>query len=261
MTTQRPLRVPVDVLPRIEVAGRFFHDDRRFASVYRSPAHALHLYEYPGRIRFGDHTVEFEPGALTLSPAGGETRYDLPRPGRHWCVHFTLPRGRCDTVALPLYTPAGPHRDELTDRLARLSRLHHTARPIARATATAALADLLLTLAMWHASGEREPDDAIDRVINLVQRRLDRPLGVDDFVDAAQLSQNYLARRFKQRIGMTMPGYLLHARIERARLLLTTTDLPIKAIAARVGLPDAQHFNKQFRRLTGKSPSAYRARG
>jgi AraC-like DNA-binding protein len=35
-------------------------------------------------------------------------------------------------------------------------------------------------------------------------------------------------------------------------------DLPMKRIAARVGMPDPQHFNKQFRLLTGLSPSAAR---
>lgn len=257
----------IEAVPRIEVAGRFYHDDRGFRATYRSPRHALHLYDYAGRIRFDHETVAFRPGAVTLSPAGVVTRYDLPRPGRHWCVHFVAPPGRAargaSTTRLPLLTPAGRQRDYLVERLSRISQLHHTPRPTTRAAAAAALAELLLTLAAWHDAtdtqlGPRTTTDAVDRVVDLVQRRLDRPIGVADMVNVAQLSQNYLAQRFKQRMGMTMPRYLLHARIERARLLLTTTDLPVKAIAARVGLPDAQHFNKQFRRLVGTSPSAYR---
>ena len=50
----------------------------------------------------GGDPAAFAPGAVTLSPAGVETRYDLPKPGRHWCVHFTAPRGREPTTALPV---------------------------------------------------------------------------------------------------------------------------------------------------------------
>jgi len=38
-------------------------------------------------------------------------------------------------------------------------------------------------------------------------------------------------------------------------------DLPIKAVAIQVGLADPQHFNKQFRRVVGVSPTAYRNQG
>ena len=69
------------------------------------------------------------------------------------------------------------------------------------------------------------------------------------------MTQNYLARMFRKRFGMTIPRYLLNRRIDYARHLLTTTNIPIHRVAARVGLPDPQHFNKQFRKLVGTSPS------
>jgi transcriptional regulator GlxA family with amidase domain len=43
-----------------------------------------------------------------------------------------------------------------------------------------------------------------------------------------------------------------------ARLLLVTTDLPVGAIAARVGVRDPQYFNKLVRRFLGDSPTAIR---
>jgi AraC-like DNA-binding protein len=42
---------------------------------------------------------------------------------------------------------------------------------------------------------------------------------------------------------------------------LTTTDLPIKAVAARVGITDLHYFNKVIRRYLGASPRAVRAMG
>jgi len=45
-----------------------------------------------------------------------------------------------------------------------------------------------------------------------------------------------------------------------ARELLEATELSIKEVAVRVGISDAQYFNKQFRRFSGESPSRYRDR-
>ena len=75
------------------------------------------------------------------------------------------------------------------------------------------------------------------------------------------MSQNYLARHFRQRFGQTLPRFFLMCRMNEARRLLETTDLSVKAAAARVGMPDAQHFNKQYRRFIGMSPTATRAAG
>ncbi|MCY1247111.1 Arabinose operon regulatory protein [compost metagenome] len=45
----------------------------------------------------------------------------------------------------------------------------------------------------------------------------------------------------------------------RARLLLDTTDLTIAEVGREVGLYDQFYFSRQFRRMHGVSPSAYRA--
>ena len=75
----------------------------------------------------------------------------------------------------------------------------------------------------------------------------------------AGLTQNYLARRFREHFGCTLHGYQLARRIEHASQLLESTDMPIARIAERLGFSDAQHFNKQFRRLLSASPTSFRA--
>ena len=87
---------------------------------------------------------------------------------------------------------------------------------------------------------------------------IELPLTVPSIAREVGLSQNYLARFFRKRYGMTIPRYLLVRRIDLARHLLLTSDDLVKQIAGRVGLPDPQYFNKQFRRLTGSNPSDFR---
>ena len=113
--------------------------------------------------------------------------------------------------------------------------------------------------------GRRAPaalhgEQAVHRAADILNTRFNGELSVPDLADEVAMTQNYLARRFKRRFGMTIPRYLLTVRMQHAQLLLSTTNLPIGRIAHRVGMPDRQHFNKQFRRSAGASPSAFRSR-
>ena len=83
-------------------------------------------------------------------------------------------------------------------------------------------------------------------------------IDVASLAGSSGLSRNFFASRFRERFGMTVAAYLLHLRMEMAKNLILSTSRPIKEIAFDCGIPDANYFNKQFRRLTGMSPSRYR---
>jgi transcriptional regulator GlxA family with amidase domain len=100
---------------------------------------------------------------------------------------------------------------------------------------------------------------ALDRLVEILDERFHEPLTVPDLAREVGLSRNYLARLFRDRMGLTVQRYIANRRMELARHLLSTSRLSIKEIGAKVGWPDPQHFNKQFHRLAGLSPSAARA--
>ena len=75
--------------------------------------------------------------------------------------------------------------------------------------------------------------------------------------ERAKRSPGTIARKFKEAHRTTLTQYLLLRRIDRAKSLLATTTLTIFEIGSAVGIPDAQYFNKQFRKCTGISPIRY----
>ena len=263
-------RWPAHVPPSVRLAGVFPLDDRDFAHRYGSASvHALHLHEYEGVFRIDGRDHALRPGVVTLSPARGWTAYHLPTPGRHWCVHFEAARGAprgALAAAIPLVVALGERQAEAAARMATVVRHHAAAQRggragrLAAAAASASLLELLLWLATLGRADAAAAVDPVDQLLDLLDRWLDRPLAVPELARAVGVSQNYLARRFRQRTGLTIPGYILRRRVERARLLLTTTTMPVKLVGARVGLPDPQHFNKTFRRVAGVSPSSLRRR-
>lgn len=244
---------PLGVIPRIATAGRFRLGDLAHETQYRGTTHALHLHEYSGRMRLAGSERAIDMGDVTLSPAGLPSSYALEAPGQHWCIHFIAGAAR-GTIALPLHC-AG--RTALRERFAQIAALHGRAgdNPVAAVQAGLALQALLLDLA---APPPARPD-AVERAAAVIDARFAEVLTVADIAKAVDRSPAALARAFRARFGTTMPHRLIARRVEHARYLLESTDLPIWRVAERVGIPDPHHFNKTVRRLTGASPSAIRA--
>ncbi|MCE9615877.1 MAG: AraC family transcriptional regulator [Lentisphaerae bacterium] len=258
------LRWPVRVLPVIHEAGRYPLDEAGFESTYRHPTHALHLHAYRGTWELNGRRFPLQPGCVTISPARAATRYDLPHAGHHWCIHFHPVPARGPLAPIPLHALVPPQREYVAVRMAEIAwHFNQPRSALAQGRAAALLQDLLLGMAARATASPRpagRADAALDHLIALIDERFAETWSVPRLAQEVGLSQDHLARCFRRRMGMTVPHYLLHRRITHARELLQNTDLPVNRIAARVGMPDPQHFNKQFRRLTGHSPSAGRRR-
>lgn len=71
-------------------------------------------------------------------------------------------------------------------------------------------------------------------------------------------SEYHLSRKFKQEMGVPIRTYIQYVRVERARLLLATTDDPIGQIAQRLQFCSGSHFSDVFQKIAGQKPQQYR---
>jgi AraC-like DNA-binding protein len=72
------------------------------------------------------------------------------------------------------------------------------------------------------------------------------------------VSTFYFCKLFKKATGLTFTEYLGRVRIEKAKALLLNPHLRISEIAYDVGFQSLTHFNRVFRQVTGRSPTAFR---
>lgn len=72
------------------------------------------------------------------------------------------------------------------------------------------------------------------------------------------ISPSYLSSLFKQDTGTTIVDYINSQRVDRAAVLLATTDRSIAAVAAAVGILDVNYFTKIFKKQLGTTPTQYR---
>ncbi len=78
--------------------------------------------------------------------------------------------------------------------------------------------------------------------------------------DIFYLDPDYASRLFKNELGISFKNYLIQKRIDVARNLLVSTDLPINTIADHVGYGNYSYFTRIFKKVTGVTPVEYRNR-
>ncbi len=72
-------------------------------------------------------------------------------------------------------------------------------------------------------------------------------------------NEKYLTTFFKKYSGITLKQHILQAKMELAKFALSETTGPISQIAFSLGFSDAHNFSNAFHKVTGLSPSEYRA--
>lgn len=100
--------------------------------------------------------------------------------------------------------------------------------------------------------------DTLKRGLELIRNRPTAKLSVVELALAVGMSVRSLHRRCLEEFGTTPAKLIERLRIENARLLITTTPLEAKVVAARSGFENPARMARAFQRTLGMSPRAYR---
>jgi YesN/AraC family two-component response regulator len=100
--------------------------------------------------------------------------------------------------------------------------------------------------------------DMKEVILQYLKKHYRTELSMQDVAQAFHYSEAHFCKLFKQAFQMNFTAYLTHFRIEKAKQLLGENKYNVKEVGEAVGYSDANYFAKVFRRITGKSPSAYR---
>jgi len=96
------------------------------------------------------------------------------------------------------------------------------------------------------------------RIVTYIEANLGSKIAIRQMADLVALSESHFSRAFKQSLGSSPMAYVRLRRIERARLMMTSTSEPLMDIALACGFTDQPHLNKYFRRVVGMSPGLWR---
>lgn len=123
-------------------------------------------------------------------------------------------------------------------------------------------------LLKWHDEGQlpytslvrRTPhaDSVVRRSENWLQAHFRDPRAISMLIETVGIPERSLKRRFKMATGMSLIEYIHSLRVEEAKRLLETSEVPVEDIAQAVSYEDNSFFRRLFKRLTGLTPGQYR---
>ena len=99
--------------------------------------------------------------------------------------------------------------------------------------------------------------DLGDRLAAIVERRYTEPISLKTLSSEIGVSAPYLGRVFRRKTGQAFSAALNYRRIERAKELLRFRTVSAKDIALELGFNDPNYFYLVFKRITGKTVSAF----
>jgi AraC family transcriptional regulator len=101
---------------------------------------------------------------------------------------------------------------------------------------------------------------ALQRVCDRIEADLGSGLSLAELAREAHLSRYHFSRAFKHATGVSPHRFVMARRLERAKELLTTSEIPMSEIALEVGFSSQAHLTDCFHRLVGVTPSEFRRR-
>jgi LacI family transcriptional regulator len=97
--------------------------------------------------------------------------------------------------------------------------------------------------------------------MRFILKNFDQPIRMEEVLQANPMSRRSMERRFRRVFGCSVAEQIRQQRINRARLLLTTTDEPITLIAEKCGFSSYNYMSRVFAEVVGMSPREFRNRG
>ena len=120
-----------------------------------------------------------------------------------------------------------------------------------------------MLMIMSHFIREAKPhiwtsDERMKQVLRYIHEHIADKIDVEDLANLASFTKTYFIRLFKQEFGLSPVQYINLKKVERAQLLLYTTDCSVKEVAYKLGFSDHSYFIRLFHKVAGITPQEYR---
>lgn len=249
-------------------AGQSF---RHLPGLYRQPALQYHLWlvqEGVVEVQSGERLWRIGRGEACFLPTSLERVISTPRPARWLSIGLRIALFNRFNLLHNLPLPAQWHPDDeefatLEDWMQHLVNAQHN-ETSHQQLLKLGLSSALFGLCWPHLSaeplGSPSHQELPPWLAHVLRRIAQEPsCRIADLAHDAGFSPAQFRRTFHKWVGIAPRDYLKNRRLETARHLLETTELPLKDIAAEIGLRDVAHFSQLFKTANGLTPAQYRA--
>ena len=105
---------------------------------------------------------------------------------------------------------------------------------------------------------KQDTRDMIHETVLYMQSELHKVLTVEDMAKKSSLSVSHFSSLFRKATGMSPLDYFIHLKLQKACLLLYSTEIKVKKVAGAIGYDDPYYFSRLFKKHMKLSPEQYR---
>lgn len=179
----------------------------------------------------------------------------------YW-MHFTATSE--DSTDDPLTVPVQSSLRSIDRVILLIKQLQDSDRRYRNSTLNNYLAGALLTELSLQMRVNSEVEQARYReqichdITDYISWHMQEPLRCSQIAEYFGYNEKYLTTFFKKNMGVSLKNYIIHEKMEHAKVLLTETNDAVSQIAFSLGFADVHNFSNAFRTSVGISPSEYR---
>lgn len=100
--------------------------------------------------------------------------------------------------------------------------------------------------------------ERVQEIIRYLEENMDRMISRREAAKYVFLNEDYFSRIFRKETGIGYKEYVLKQKVDYAKKLLKSTDMPVVMVSSRVGYENYTNFTQMFRKVTGMTPTDYR---
>ncbi len=109
-------------------------------------------------------------------------------------------------------------------------------------------------------SKEKQSSSSVERAKAYIEQRYNKDISLDEVSREVDISPYYFSKLFKEETGSNFIEYLTSLRINKAKQLISGSDMSMKEICTEVGYSDPNYFSRIFKKNVGVTPTEYKER-
>ena len=283
------IQIPIESmnLMLLNVGRAQHHADWNFQNVSSPFIRIFYIVEGEALLHLPEVDVRLKPRYLYIIPAYTVHSYECHGRFVHYYLHvyegFKHEMNLQEVYELPTEVEGGAGMEQLFEYLCSQLPYAQLPQPDPRSYDTSAqTSDYVaryrdmelwekmelrgaMLMIMSHFIREARPrvwtnDERMKRVLEYIHSNISYQLNVEELSDIAHVTKPYFIKLFKHEFGISPVQYINGKKVERAQLLLFTTNMTIKEVAYTLGFSDQNYFIRMFRKMTGTTPQEYRKR-
>ena len=204
---------------------------------------------------FGDYSITVSPDNFFYLAKNSGYEIHVHKPSKYICIDFEFEEGESDRKSLVFQNRSVSLKNDF-EKLFRAWNIPNAWR---EAYIYSGVYNLYAEALKTEQKQYAKSNPRLEEITNLIfDNYCDPDFSVEKISEKTNLSQMHVRRILKASLDVSPIEYILHLRLEKAKVLLRSSNYSVSEVAGAVGIADPYYFSRLFKNKIGMTPLEYK---